>query len=69
LAIAFDTYLGDDITELHDQIAHLNGVGIKTTIISKKGYFWNPRLYDYFLEFMLEVYYTSNDKLIMYTLN
>jgi hypothetical protein len=29
LAIAFDTYLGDDITELHDQIAHLNGVGIK----------------------------------------
>jgi hypothetical protein len=71
MAIAFDTYLGDDITELHDQIAHLNGVGIKNynNFIKEGLFFENPRLYDYFLEFMLEVYYTSNDKLIMYTLN
>jgi hypothetical protein len=64
LAIAFDTYLGDDITELHDQIAHFKWCWNKNynNFIKEGLFFENPRLYDYFLEFMLEVYYTSNDK-------
>jgi hypothetical protein len=41
--IAFDTYLGDDITELHP--AHFKWCWNKTTILIKEGLFFeNPRL-------------------------
>lgn len=64
LTLIFDTYMGDDFMSAGDQVKHfkwcwdknvenfkLEGVHIK-----------NTNLYEYFLEYMLEVYYFSETK-------
>jgi hypothetical protein len=64
LILAFDTYLGDDITNLEQQTNHFNWCWNKNVLnFEKEGVFINSvKLYNYFLEFMLEVYYQSIDK-------
>lgn len=64
LRLAFDTYLGDDVTSSEEQINHFKWCWIKNKAnFAKEGLFFdNKKLYDYFLEFMLEVYYTSLEK-------
>jgi len=62
LVLVFDTYLGDDITSAGEQIKHfkwcwdknvdnfkLEGINIES-----------DNLYEYFLEYMLEVFYFSD---------
>jgi hypothetical protein len=64
LMLAFDTYMGDDVMGVEDQKKHFKwcwdkvienfreeGISIKS-----------DKLYDYFLEFMLEVFYTYDGK-------
>lgn len=64
LRLAFDTYLGDDITDIEQQINHFKWCwDTNYKNFSKEGLlFDNPNLYNYFLEFMLEVYYSLPDK-------
>jgi len=64
LMLAFDTYMGDDVTELKDQIKHFKWCW-DTNVSNFKGEgvsFESDKLYSYFLEFMLEVYYSAVDK-------
>lgn len=64
LGLGFDTYMGDDVTSLNEQIKHFrwcwntNSDNFKREGLS----FESEKLYDYFLEFMIEVYYTSLEK-------
>jgi hypothetical protein len=64
LRLLFDTYLGDDVTNVEQQVRHFNWCWNKNGAnFEEEGIiFDNPKLYDYFLEFMLEVYYSSVDK-------
>lgn len=64
LRLAFDTYMGDDITSIEEQINHFRWCWNKnqTNFLNEGLLFDNNKLYEYFLEFMLEVYYTSVDK-------
>ncbi len=64
LRLAFDTYLGDDVTSVEQQVKHFKWCWDKNlTNFRKEGLlFDNSKLYEYFLEFMLEVYYTSIEK-------
>jgi len=66
LMLAFDTYMGDDVTNLDEQENHFKWCW-ETNIsnfMSEGVMFQNIKLYNYFLEFMLEVFYTSTDKSI-----
>lgn len=64
MLLIFDTYLGDDITNNKEQINHFNWCWYKNLdnfknegiIVS------NSYLYNYFLDFMLEVYYIIPNK-------
>ena len=64
LQLAFDTYMGDDITSVEEQINHFkwcwnkNIENFKTEGII----FDSPKLYNYYLEFMIETYYSSINK-------
>lgn len=62
--LIFDTYLGDDITDLHEQMNHFKWCWTKTVDIFKlEGFdFNNDRLYNDILELTLEMYYTVNEK-------
>lgn len=64
LILIFDTYLGDDITDSTQQINHFKWCwGKNNDNFSKEGVnINNQKLYEYFLEFMLEVYYPLTDK-------
>jgi hypothetical protein len=64
--IIFDTYLGDDVTNREEQILHFKWCWDKNLLnFSKEGIsFKNPKLYNYFLEFMLEVFYSYKEKKI-----
>lgn len=64
LMIAFDTYLGDDVTNTEEQIEHFKWCWNKNiSNFSDEGIlFENPKLYNYFLEFMLEVFYSYKEK-------
>lgn len=59
-----DTYLGDDVTNLDDQFKHYDWVWKKTiaNFIEEGFDFEDANLYDYYLEFMLETYYSMNHK-------
>jgi hypothetical protein len=64
LMLAFDTYMGDDVTDIDEQFNHFNWCW-ETNIsnfLTESIYFENKKLYNYFLEFMLEVFYSSTDK-------
>ena len=60
LRLAFDTYLGDDVTSVEQQLNHFKWCWGKNlnNFFSEGLLFDSPNLYNYFLEFMLEVYYT-----------
>jgi len=64
LMLAFDTYLGDDVTNVEEQINHFKWCWEKNISNFKEEgiLFENKKLYNYFLEFMLEVYYSCLDK-------
>jgi hypothetical protein len=64
LMLAFDTYMGDDVTNQDEQIKHFDWCWNKNidNFKSEEIYFENSLLYDYFLQFMLEVFYSINDK-------
>lgn len=64
LMLAFDTYMGDDVMSVEDQINHFKWCWDKVIENFKEEgiYFKNIKLYDYFLEFMLEVFYTYDGK-------
>ena len=64
LRMLFDTYMGDEVTSVEQQIKHFKWCWDKNLAnFEGEGLsFHNDRLFSYFLEFMLEVYYTSPDK-------
>ena len=64
LRLVFDTYLGDDITSVEQQIKHFKWCWEKNlSNFKNEGInLGSSKLYNYFLEFLLEVYYTSIDK-------
>jgi len=64
LRLAFDTYMGDDVTTVEQQIQHFNWCWAKNkeAFVEEGLLFESKKLYSYFLEFMLEVYYTAMDK-------
>lgn len=61
LILLFDTYMGDEITDLDNQFKHFEWCWAKNVSNFKKEGIRidNDRLYDYFLEFMFEVYYSG----------
>lgn len=67
LSIVFATYLGDDVTSVKEQIKHFNWCWEKNINNFKEEglLFNNQNLYNYFMEFLLEVFYTSPDKEII----
>lgn len=62
--LVYDTYLGDDITNEQEQKNHFNWCWDKNIANFKKENisFSNTKLKNYFLEFMLEVYYPITKK-------
>lgn len=62
--LVYDTYLGDDITNEQEQKNHFNWCWDKNIINFKKENisFNDTKLKNYFLEFMLEVYYPITKK-------
>lgn len=62
--LIFDTYLGDDITDLHDQMKHFKWCWKRTIEIFKlEGFdFDSDRFHDNIMELTLEMYYTVNEK-------
>lgn len=64
LMCVFETYLGDDVTQPEEQLNHFNWCWDKTLKnFEAEGIpFKNVDLYDYFLEFTLEVFYSNKDK-------
>jgi hypothetical protein len=62
--IIFDTYLGDDVTNIDEQFNHFQWCW-DTTLekFEDEGIvFHDHKLYNYFLEFMIEVFYTNKEK-------
>ena len=64
LRIVFDTYMGDDVTDLVGQTKHFKWCWERNIqSFNEEGFnFQDNKLYDYFLEFMLEVFYSSEKK-------
>ena len=60
----FETYMGDDVTQINEQINHFNWCWNKTLEdFEGEGFlFRNNNLYNYFLEFSFEVFYSNKDK-------
>jgi hypothetical protein len=60
----FDTYMGDDVTEPNEQLNHFNWCWNKTLEdFEGEGFiFKSVSLYNYFLEFSFEVFYSNKDK-------
>lgn len=60
----FDTYLGDEVMDQDAQTNHFGWCWKKTTDdFAKEGIIIeNPKLYNYFLEFALEVFYSYKEK-------
>jgi hypothetical protein len=64
LGLIFDTYLGDEYTNLENQLKHFDWCWNKTiNNFKKEGLnFREIKLYQYFLEFVLEVFYYDTNK-------
>jgi len=64
LLTVFDTYMGDDVTNPTEQLNHFNWCWNRTLDNFKgEGFvFDNSNLYNYFLEFSFEVFYSNIDK-------
>lgn len=60
-----DTYMGDKFTNIDQRIKHFEWCWIKTiNNFELEGIYFgnNQELYDYFLNFMIEIYYSIEDK-------
>jgi len=65
LTLIFDTYMGDDFTSDEDKVNHFKWCWNKNiNNFKEEGIHFNEskEAYDYFLEFMMEVFYMLNDK-------
>lgn len=64
LMLAFDTYMGDKVTNLEQQKEHFNWCWDKNILnFKKEGIIFNSKnLQEYFLEYMFEVFYSSEKK-------
>lgn len=64
ILLIFDTYMGDDITNNVEKRNHFRWCWYKNIENFKKEgiSFTSPKLHDYFLEFMSEVYYPITKK-------
>lgn len=64
LRLTYNTYLGDDVTDIEGQSTHFKWCWDKNIEnFAKEGIiFDNPKLYDYFLEYIFEVFYSMTDK-------
>lgn len=64
IRLVFDTYMGDDVTNIDGQIEHFKWCWDKNiaNFLSEGVFFNGYKLYNYFLEFMLEVFYSCPDK-------
>lgn len=64
LIMVFDTYMGDEVTELKNQIKHFRWCWVNNLDnFNKEGIvFESPLLYEYFLQYMLEIFYSEKDK-------
>lgn len=65
LTLIFDTYMGDDFTSDQDKVNHFKWCWNKNIDnFKEEGIYFNESKegYDYFLEFMMEVFYMLNDK-------
>ena len=66
ILIVFDTYMGDDITDIAQRKNHFKWCwNTNVSNFQSEGVlFESSKLFNYFLEFMLEVYYSCMDKSI-----
>ncbi len=64
LRLAFATYLGDDVTSVRQQVDHFDWCWSRNRDnFEKEGIAFNGnKLYEYFLEYTLEVFYSSEKK-------
>lgn len=64
LRLSFDTYMGDEVTDIDQQTNHFDWCWKKNIEnFTLEGIrFDSSKLYDYFLEYMLEVFYSSDKK-------
>lgn len=65
LTLTFDTYLGDDVMTVDDKIKHFNWCWNKNIYNFKKEdieFIDNKDLKNYFMEFMIEIYYNLEGK-------
>lgn len=64
LMLIFNTYMGDEHTNLENQVKHFEWCWDKNIKnFEEEGIFLNnSKLYNYFLEFMFEVFYSNPDK-------
>lgn len=64
LMLIFNTYMGDEHTNLENQIKHFEWCWDKNIKnFEEEGIFFNNiKLYNYFLEFVFEVFYSNTDK-------
>lgn len=69
LRLVFDTYLGDEVSSVEQQITHFEWCWSKnrSNFNEESISFQGNKLYEYFLEYMLEVFYSSDKELLDYT--
>lgn len=69
LRILFETYMGDEITDSIDKLKHFNWCWVKNinNFKSEGILFENEKLYEYFLEYSIQVFYSSEKKYADYT--
>jgi hypothetical protein len=64
LMVIFDTYMGDDVTDFEEQSNHFKWCWDKTidNFKSEGLNFSSGKLFNYFLEFSIEVFYSNKEK-------
>lgn len=64
LLLVFNTYMGDEYTDVTNQLKHFEWCWDKNIkSFEEEGIFFNNiKLYNYFLEFVVEVFYSNPDK-------
>ena len=65
LLLIFDTYMGDEITDSEQQKHHFKWCWDKNVLNFKDEgiHIHSEKLFNYFHEFMMEIFYTLNDKI------
>lgn len=64
LRLAFNTYLGDDVTDIKEQLTHFKWCWDKNIAnFNLEGIIFDSKiLYEYFFEYMFEIFYSCKDK-------